>query len=347
MWAAARRLWGLGTRPLALWVGDDIVRLLGPARGLRGSTASYGNKNLLKKFASKTRKKFWYEGPSLGSHLTYKPSKLESLLKATSKKTRKEDYVRLRALNGLLYKALTDLLSTPEVNQEVYDLNVELSKVSLTSDFSACRVYWKTSLSADQNKHTEATLQRNAAYMRHLLMSQQTLRNVPPIVFVQDRRNALLAEVDQLLEIADFGPVDEIDNSAQHDFRSPDGLSSHDPPGPATYSHLSGIDHDALNKQIMEYKRKNEKGLRDINLVPPGQEQMAKLPQWVRKRRKAPPQEDQDISPRSFLLGEESEDEDEDGTLGYGYESQEGEEWEAEPGGGGTQQDFHGRTEQG
>jgi hypothetical protein len=37
--------------------------------------------------------------------------------------------VRLRALNGLLYKALTDLLCTPEVSQEVYDLNVELSKV--------------------------------------------------------------------------------------------------------------------------------------------------------------------------------------------------------------------------
>ncbi|KAI2587414.1 hypothetical protein G5576_016604, partial [Homo sapiens] len=41
----------------------------------------------------------------------------------------KEDHARLRALNGLLYKALTDLLCTPEVSQELYDLNVELSKV--------------------------------------------------------------------------------------------------------------------------------------------------------------------------------------------------------------------------
>lgn len=31
--------------------------------------------------------------------------------------------------------------------------------------------------------------------LRHLLMTHQILRNVPPIVFVQDRRNALLAEV--------------------------------------------------------------------------------------------------------------------------------------------------------
>lgn len=59
----------------------------------------------------------------------YKPSKLELLTKSVSKKTRKEDHVRLKALNGLLYKALSDFLCTPEVSQEIYDLNVELSKV--------------------------------------------------------------------------------------------------------------------------------------------------------------------------------------------------------------------------
>ncbi|XP_004640275.2 putative ribosome-binding factor A, mitochondrial [Octodon degus] len=325
MWAVAGRLWGPCSGLCALWGSGDGVHLLGHVRALRGSAASCGSKNLLKKFASKTRKKFWYEGPSLGSHLTYKPSKLDSLLKATSKKTRKGDHVRIRALNGLLYKALTDLLSTPEVSQEVYDLNVELSKVSLTSDFSACRVYWKTSLSADQNKHTEATLQKSAAYMRHLLMSQQTLRNMPPIVFVQDRRNALLAEVDQLLAVADFGPIDDIDNSAQDHFRDSDTQLPPDPPGPAADFYLCGINHDALNRQIMEYKRKKEKGLQDISLVPPGQEQMAKLPQYMR-RRKALSHKDQDTSPRSFLLGEENEDEDEDSTMEYECESKKAEE---------------------
>ncbi|KAF0885376.1 RBFA factor, partial [Crocuta crocuta] len=96
----------------------------------------------------------------------YKPSRVESLTKSTSGKTRKEDQVRLRALNGLLYKALTDLLCTPEVSQEVCDLNVQLSKVSLTSDFSACRVYWRATVSAEQNAHTEAALRRSAAHMR-------------------------------------------------------------------------------------------------------------------------------------------------------------------------------------
>ena len=36
-------------------------------------------------------REFWCEGPSLGSHLTYKPSRLESLIKSTSRRTRKED----------------------------------------------------------------------------------------------------------------------------------------------------------------------------------------------------------------------------------------------------------------
>lgn len=97
---------------------------------------------------------------------TYKPSQLESLTKGTSPRTRKEDSVRLRALNGLLHQALTDLLCTPEVSQELCDLNVELSKVSLTADFSACRVYWKATPSAERDARAGAALRRSAAHMR-------------------------------------------------------------------------------------------------------------------------------------------------------------------------------------
>ncbi|XP_045880909.1 putative ribosome-binding factor A, mitochondrial isoform X2 [Meles meles] len=228
----------------------------GGARALRGSPVSCG-KNLLKKFASKTKKKFWYEGPSLGSHLMYKPSQPEFLAKSTSKKTRRDEHVRLRALNGLLYKALTDLLCTPQVSQEICDLNVQLSKVSLTADFSACRVYWRTEVPAEQNASTEAVLQRSAAHVRHLLMSQQTLRNVPPIVFIRDKGNAALAEVERLLAVADLGPRDEKEDSVQEDVGGPGAWDAPAPRGtPTTCSSLCGIDHEALNKQIMEYKRK-------------------------------------------------------------------------------------------
>ncbi|XP_048219062.1 putative ribosome-binding factor A, mitochondrial isoform X2 [Perognathus longimembris pacificus] len=313
MWASLGGRCVRGAELRALWGVWGVAVFPSRARALHGSAVVCGSKNLLKKFACKTRKKFWYEGPSLGSHLTHKPSKLEFLTK-TSKKTTKGDQVRLRTLNGLLFKALTDLLCTPEVSQEVYDLNVELSKVSLTSDFSACRVYWKTGLSADQNKHTEAVLQRSAAHMRHLVMSQQTLKNVPPIVFIQDRKDALLAKVDQLLAVADFGPPEEKDSLAQGDLRNPGVPSPYDAQGPAMYLHLCGIDHEALNKKIMEYKRRKEKGLRGVTSMPPllDQQQVAGLTQLVRRKKKFLSYQDWDASPRSEEEEKEEEDEEEE-----------------------------------
>ncbi|XP_036060245.1 putative ribosome-binding factor A, mitochondrial [Onychomys torridus] len=350
MWAGAAGLRGSCARLQALRGGPAAALLPSRSQALHTSVASCGSKNLLKKFASKTRKKFWYESPSLGSYMTHKPSKFEFLTKSTLKKAKKEDTIRLRAINGLLYKALTELLCTPEVSQEVYELNVELSKVSVTSDFSACRVYWKIGVSADQNRHTEAVLQRSAAYIRHLLMSQQTLRNVPPIVFIQDKKDIILAEVDQLLAVADFGPLDEKDDLVQDGLRNPDALSSHDALEPDTHPNLCGIDHEALNKQIMEYKRKKEKGLLCMSLAQPsGREQAPDLTHLLRRRKKTSSRhQHQDTSPRSFLLGEEEEDEEEDSTPEYECQAHEAEEeWEAEARGDGVQQGLCGKREQG
>ncbi|XP_075849892.1 putative ribosome-binding factor A, mitochondrial [Microcebus murinus] len=333
MWAPAGGLLGPRAGLRALLCGRDAALLPGRARALHGSAVACGSKNLLKKFASKSKKKFWYEGPSLGSHLTHKPSKLDLLVQSTSKKTRKEDHVRLRALNGLLYKALSDLLCTPEVSQEVCDLNLELSKVSLTSDFSACRVYWKTTLSAERNAHAQAVLQRSAAYMRHLLMTQQTLRNMPPIVFVQDKAVAALAEIDRLLVVADFGPPDE-EHVVPGNFRDPDGPPLCDTEGLATHSSLCGIDHQALNRQIMEYKRRRE-GRLGAAAGPGPAAELAKP--MVKGKKKARPRAEQDSSLRSYLAGEDDLD-DAPGPESHPQDSEE--EWEADRGGRGTD---HGR----
>ena len=111
------------------------------------------------------------------------------------------------ALNGL-YKALSDLLCTPEVSQELCDLNAELCKVSLASGFPACRVFWRAT-SLRPSTHTRGRPAKSAAHMGHLLMSQQTPRNVLPKVFVQDKKYAAMMEIYRLLAIADFGPRDD------------------------------------------------------------------------------------------------------------------------------------------
>ncbi|XP_066103096.1 putative ribosome-binding factor A, mitochondrial isoform X1 [Saccopteryx bilineata] len=327
MLGAGGCLWGF-TAGLWSFLGGSHAGLLpSGARSLHGSPVPCG-KNLLKKFAWKTkygapsagcsRKKFWYEGPSLGSYLTYKQSQLEFLTKSTSKKTKKKDSVRLRVLNGLLHRALGDLLCTPEVGQEVCDLNVELSKVSLTSDFSACRVYWRTTPSAEQNAETQATLQRYAAYMRHLLMSQQTVRNMPPIVFVQDKEHASLAEVDRLLAVADLEPPDKKEDLTESDLRdpeTPDVPLPRDTLGPAVHSSLCGIDHEALNKQIMEYKRRKEKSHGVEIPACPGPEQVAELTRKMKRRKAARPRMDDELSPKNYLWGVVSDSDPDDGRV--------------------------------
>ncbi|KAF6268543.1 hypothetical protein mRhiFer1_009799 [Rhinolophus ferrumequinum] len=307
MWVVVQGLLGLHAELWALFGGRHAGLLSGGARGLHGSPIPCG-KNLLKKFASKTKKKFWYEGPSLGPHLIYKPSQLEFPTKSTSKKTKKEDHVRLRALNGLLYKALTDLLCTPQVSQEIYDLNVELSKVSVTWDFSACRVYWKATLSAERDTHAKAVLQRSSTQLRHLLMSQQTLRNVPPIVFIQDKGHAALAEVDRLLAVADFGPPDEKDDVIQNSCRDPEAPDAPPPCdtlGPAVSSSLTGIDHEALSRQIVEYKRRKDKGRGGVSPLWSGPQQVAELTKQKKKRKKCKPCPDNDLSQELPKVGGE------------------------------------------
>ncbi|NXP45343.1 RBFA factor, partial [Heliornis fulica] len=76
------------------------------------------------------RKKFWYDSPTLGSKMMCKPNKLDSVMKNGQTKTRKEDNMRCRVLNGLIHKAVEDMLSTSEVNQELYDLKLEICKAS-------------------------------------------------------------------------------------------------------------------------------------------------------------------------------------------------------------------------
>lgn len=128
--------------------------------------------------------------------------------------------------------------------------------------------------------------------------------------------------------------------------RNPDSLSPHDSQELTTQLRLCGIDHEALNKQIMEYKRKKEKGLPRMSLAPPSGGELAPELMHSLKRKKAPSRKHQDMSPRSFLLGEE--DEDEFGTTEYEFQTHEGgEEWEIEAGGNRVQPGLYGEKEQG
>ncbi|XP_037365558.1 putative ribosome-binding factor A, mitochondrial [Talpa occidentalis] len=232
------------------------------ARGLRASPAA-GARSPLGKFAARTKKKFWYEGPSLGAHLTPAPPPLSALPQGSPRKTRRGDHVRLRALNGLLHKALAELLCTPGVNPQLCDGDVVLSKVSLAADFSACRVYWRSARPAEHHASTGAALQRSAPQLRHLLASLQILRNVPPIVFMQDKGDAAQAQVDLLLRAADFGPPGGKEDPLQ-DLRDTKGPRPREARGSPAHTGLCGLDHELLSQQVAAYKRKKESRARRV-----------------------------------------------------------------------------------
>ncbi|NXT62412.1 RBFA factor, partial [Chaetops frenatus] len=98
-------------------------------RALRSSAALGGPRNLLQKMLRKNKKKFWYGSPTLGSQMC-KPTKLDFLMKNDLTKTRKEDNMRYRVLNGLIHKAVLEMATTCEVSQEFYDLKLEICKAS-------------------------------------------------------------------------------------------------------------------------------------------------------------------------------------------------------------------------
>ncbi|XP_061449784.1 putative ribosome-binding factor A, mitochondrial [Rhineura floridana] len=322
--AGAGAWWRL--RPPALSCpGRGLLLLRCPSCRALHYTAVLCGRNLLKKLLSKNKKKFWYNSPTLGSHLVYKPSNLVRVLELAPAKVKKEDSIRKRALNVVLFKAVRDVLSTCEAGQQAYDLCVELSKASLTSDFSVCRIYWRTTGSTEQDDYIDKVLQKCAPRIRHLLISYRVLGTVPPLLFIRDKGDAAVREIERLLATADFGPEEEENEVVQNNFseqRSTMATTYLDTSHSCLHANLFGIDHDTLNKQIIEYKKMNkDKEIEGIGLSEQQQQQLAEIKKQkkMRWKKKAKKPFDDDITPQKYLVGKYSDD-DWDSDIAFSHE---------------------------
>ncbi|XP_073532795.1 putative ribosome-binding factor A, mitochondrial [Phyllobates terribilis] len=262
-------------------------------------------KSLLHKFSTKSKKKPWYDSSSL-IRPNDKPHGLMSLMKAQQKENRGNN-ARVKILNSILYKALTGLLSTAEVCEQVFDLQIELSKVSVTVDFSVCRAYWVTSGNKETDVQIETVLQNYAPRFRHLLITHQVLGNVPTIVFLKDQECARRQEIEDLLATLDFG-----ENNAST-FKSDDIPSKLDSSSVAEVRmtpppNMFGIDHVEFNKKIAEYKKRmKEKQVETMatEFSQQQQEQLAEikkqklLKKKMKKQRWAEPSR---VDPQDYLL---------------------------------------------
>nr|XP_009687006.1 PREDICTED: putative ribosome-binding factor A, mitochondrial [Struthio camelus australis] len=279
--------------------GDVLI-----ARGTRYFSELLKDKDAFLSFVffPPKRKKFWYDSPALESKMMYKPTKLASVMKDDQTKIRKEDNIRCRVLNNLIYKAVTEMMNTCEINQELYDLKLEICKVSMASKFSACRIYWNPTSTTEKDSYVESVLRKSAPRIRYLLMSNQIIGNVPPIVFVKDKEAAALKKIDELLSIADFGPPEEEEEELPQNDSSKSGSSTTESSDSPIRSNLFGIDHELLNKQIMEYKRlKVSKDTESIAWMEQQEQQLSMIQKKMKKKKVRNPPDD-DVTPQEYLL---------------------------------------------
>ncbi|NWZ84790.1 RBFA factor, partial [Poecile atricapillus] len=287
-----------------MW-GGSVAAVPRWCRALHSSAALGGSRNMLRKMFRKKKKKFWYDSPTLGSQMLYKPTNLDFLIKNDLTQTRKEGNMRCRVLNGLIHKAVLEMATTCEVSQEFYDLKLEICKaVSLSSNFSACRVYWNPASTMEKESYVENVLRKSAPRIRYLLKSQQIVGNVPPVVFIKDKEAAAVKEVEDLLAIADFGPPEEVEPSQNDSSKLfPSTTQSSDSP---MRSNLFGIDHELLNKQIMDYKKmKASRHIENIAWTEKQQQhqqQLSKIQKKMKKKKARNPPDDDDLMPQKHLL---------------------------------------------
>lgn len=266
------------------------------------SSTGLSAKSFLYKFSSKNKKRLWHED-TWHLPMENKPPGLLALMKQ-QKAEKKENNIRIKTLNVILYDALTSLLGTSEVSDEVPELCIELSKVSVSADFSVCRAYWLSSGSKDTDAEIEKVLQKYAPRFRHLMISHHVLGNVPPVVFVRDKEDAKRQEVEDLFTLlqSEEDKVSSVktDVSRKLDTEALKEVSAFQLP-------FFGIDHAELNQQIFAYKKKMKAKVIEADSNEHSQRQQEQLEairkqNFQRKKMKKQKGSAYDLSPQDYQL---------------------------------------------
>ncbi|XP_077348435.1 putative ribosome-binding factor A, mitochondrial isoform X2 [Lithobates pipiens] len=266
------------------------------------SSAGLSAKSFLYKFSSKNKKRIWHED-TWHPPMENKPPGLLALMKQ-QKAEKKENNVRIKTLNVILYDALTGLLDTSEVSDEVHELCIKLSKVSVSADFSVCRAYWLSSGSKDTDAEIDKVLQKSAPRFRHLMISHHVLGNVPPVVFLRDKEDAKRQEVEALFTLLqseeDKVSSVKMDVSRKLDTEALKEVSAFQLP-------FFGIDHAELNQQILAYKKKMKARVIEADSNEHSQRQLEQLAairkeKFQRIKMKKQKWSSYDLSPRDYQL---------------------------------------------
>ncbi|XP_059177225.1 putative ribosome-binding factor A, mitochondrial [Physella acuta] len=145
------------------------------------------------------KKKKWYQ-----PHIAEPTELFAAGYKPDKKGTTEAQRTRARQLGHVLYEKITALINTGELSEELLGKQVLITSVKMLDNFSQVQVHWDCQRS--DASEIEELLQSLAGKLRSQLISYHVLGRIPPIQFVKDKKVNDLSLLDQMFEIADYGP---------------------------------------------------------------------------------------------------------------------------------------------
>ncbi|CAH2089414.1 unnamed protein product [Euphydryas editha] len=187
----------------------------------------------------------------------------------------KQGVRRVAMLNKLFMKSITDLMSTGTVSMKVVGHGIEISKVNITPDFKTVKVSWVCKGNSS-DEETENLLNSIAGPLRHELSTLRVMGEVPYIIFVKDKQEAKLVDLDRRLFVADYGEdytPTEIGHLLKTDFTLHTQLSPEmkakikqleeeqpiiEEPIPEMTHNVFGLDHAKIMNRLMAVRKKTK-----------------------------------------------------------------------------------------
>ncbi|CAH1640200.1 unnamed protein product [Spodoptera littoralis] len=189
---------------------------------------------------------------------------------------------RTSMLNKMFMKHITDMMSTGTTALDVVGRGIEISRVNITPDMNTVNVFWVCKGNAS-DAETEKILNRVAGGLRRELSTLRVMGEVPYIVFVKDKQEAHLVDLDRRLAMADYGedyvPTD-LGQLLKSEFTlntklSPevkakikqleDDLPVFEDPLPEMTHSIFGLDHAKIMSRLLAARKKTHDAWSTIN----------------------------------------------------------------------------------
>ncbi|KAJ2948574.1 hypothetical protein O0L34_g7827 [Tuta absoluta] len=235
----------------------------------------------LNKLINPKSKKQWY--PSQSYELGPLPS-VKSLTKVQNTPG-KQGSRRIAMLNKMFMKNITDLMSTGTVAMDIVGRGIEVSKVQVTPDLQTVNVFWVCKGNSSDDE-TEAILNKVAGALRHELSTLRVMGEVPYIMFVKDKHEAKVMELDRRLAVADYGEdytATDLGHMLKTEFTLDTKLSPEmkakikqleeesviiEEPIPEMTNNVFGLDHDRIMNRLMAARKRSKDAWSNLGSEP-------------------------------------------------------------------------------